>query len=158
MLPCCARVLPDCMASVSPCRAAGRRWRSGAFSALQIPAMFGTRHQGKAGLHLRGLTWSDLSTVQGVTEDRLRTRKPFIHAVVPVSSVSSVQMSTPRGQSPADVLTVSGRPDRLVLVLVAGQSRREGWRVPPHQGTSGTFSTTGHSERDNGLAIGFLKE
>ena len=60
------------------------------------------------------------------SEGRLRTRKPFIHAVVPVSSVSSVQMSTPRGQSPADVVPVSCQPDRLVLVSVTRQRRSEG--------------------------------
>lgn len=158
MLPyCAARPLPVCMASVSLCRAAGRRWGAGAFSALEMRVMLGARHQGKAGLHLHGLTRTALSAVQGVTEDRLRTRKPFIHAGVAVSAVSAVPMSTPRGQSPADVLPLSCRPDRLVLVFVGGQSRREGWGVPPHQGTSGTFSVTGHSERDHGLAIVFLK-
>ena len=128
---CAARLLPVCMASVSLCRAAGRRWGAGAFSALQMRVMLGTRHQGKAGLHLHGLTRIDLSAVQGVTEDSLRTRKPFIHAVVAVSAVSAVQMSTPRGQSPADVLPQSCRPDRLVLVFVAGRSWREGWGYPP---------------------------
>ena len=62
--------------------------------------MSGTRHQGKEGLHLHGLTRSGLPSVQGVTEGRLRTRKPFIHAVVALPSVVAVQMSIARGQSP----------------------------------------------------------
>ena len=127
---CSASPLPFCMASVSLCRAAGRRWGAGAFSALQMRVMFGTRHQGKAGLHLRGLTWSDLSTVQGVTEDRLRTRKPFIHAVVAVSSVSAVQMSTPRGQSPADVLPLWPACRCLGLLHMPWRGKG-GWGTPP---------------------------
>ena len=99
---------------------------AGAFSALQMSVTFRTRHQGKAGLHLHGLARTDLSAVQGVTGDRLRTRKPFIHAVVAVSAVSAVQMSTPRGQSLADALPASCWPDRLVLVSVTRQRRREG--------------------------------
>ena len=152
---------------------------AGAFSALQMSVTFRTRHQGKAGLHLHGLARTDLSAVQGVTGDRLRTRKPFIHAVVAVSAVSAVQMSTPRGQSLADALPASCWPDRLVLVSVTRQRRREGrgaskvWSLltgnrslpsffacagfegvgypPPIMGPSWTFSTTGRFERENAL-------
>ena len=148
---------------------------AGAFSALQMSVTFRTRHQGKAGLHLHGLARTDLSAVQGVTEDRLKTRKPFIHAVV---AVSAVQKSTPRGQSLGDAVPVSCQPDRLVLVSVTRQRRREGrgaskvWSLltgnrslpsffacagfegvgyPPIMGPSWTFSTTGRFERENAL-------
>ena len=101
-LPCCARVLTHCMASVSECRAAGRRWRAGVIAALQIPAFTGTRHQTRARPYAIGLTRNDLSAVVPPTADRLRTRKPSIHAVVPVSAVVPVQNTTPRSASPAD--------------------------------------------------------
>ena len=41
------RLPPVDVASVSPCRAAGRRWGAGVLSALQNPAKTGTRHQSK---------------------------------------------------------------------------------------------------------------
>ena len=121
MSPYCARLLPACVACVSLCRTAAVRWGTGAFPALQMRVMFGTRHQGKAGLHVHGLTRTELSAVEGVTADRLRTRKPFIHAVVAVSPVSAVQISTTRGQSPADALaTLQAGAD-----LVSGAVSRE---------------------------------
>ncbi len=103
-LPCCARVLTDCMASVSECRAAGRRWLAGVIAALQIPAFTGTRYQSKARPHALALTRNGFVPVVPVTADRLRTRKPSIHAVVPVSAVVPVQNTTPRSTSPADAL------------------------------------------------------
>ena len=49
------------------------------------------------GLHLRGPYWKDLSPLSSVTADRLRTRKPFIHAVSPLSPlVRSQNVDTPR--------------------------------------------------------------
>ncbi len=87
-----------CVASVSPCRAAGRRWGAGVLSALQIPAMCGTRHQTRGKPHGPALPRTEFVPAFSATEDRLRTRKPFIHAVVAVPSVVAVQMSTARSQ------------------------------------------------------------
>ena len=98
-LPCSARVMTERMASVSRCRAAGRRWCARAITALQMPAFTGTRYQSKARPHALALTRNGFVPVVPVTEDRLRTRKPSIHAVVPVSSVVPVKMSIPRSQS-----------------------------------------------------------
>lgn len=97
------------VASVSRCRATRGWCRVGALSALQKPALPGTMHQTKARPHAPALTWTDLPSVVAVTEGRLRTRKPFIHAVVAVPSVVAVQMSTPRSANPANALpTVPG--------------------------------------------------
>ena len=129
MSPYCARLLPACVACVSLCRTAAVRWGTGAFPALQMRVMFGTRHQGKAGLHVHGLTRTELSAVEGVTADRLRTRKPFIHAVVAVSPVSAVQISTTRGQRARPVCM---RPCRLVPICHRGQ-RQVRWGTPAHK-------------------------
>lgn len=99
MLPQC---MPDCMASVSPCGAACGRWGTGAFPALQNPAMSGTSHKNVAEPNANGQTWTYLPSVVAVTADPLRTRKPFIHAVVAVPSVVAVQNTTTRSPSPAD--------------------------------------------------------
>jgi len=101
-LPCCSRVLDDRMASVSRCRAAGRRWRARAIAALQIPAFTGTRHQSKARLHSLALARTEFVPVVPVTEDRLRTEKPNEINGVPVVPVVPVQNTTTRSASPAD--------------------------------------------------------
>ena len=80
-------------------RAAGRRWRAGAIAALQILAFTGTRYQSKERPHALGLTRKDLSAVVALTADRLRTRKPSIHAGVAVSAVVAVQNTTPEAQA-----------------------------------------------------------
>lgn len=77
---------------------AGRRC-AGASSALQMPALRGTGHQTKAGPDVNGLTRKDLPSLVAVTEGRLRTRKPFIHAVVALPSVVAVKNTTTRSQS-----------------------------------------------------------
>ncbi len=96
MMPCCASVLSDRMASVSRCRAAGRRWRAGAITALQMPAFTGTRHQIEGRLQALGLTGNDLSTVIALTADRLRTEKHNEINVSAVSAVSAVKNTTTR--------------------------------------------------------------
>ena len=88
-------VLP-CMASVSGCRAAGRRWGAGASFALQMSAASGTRHQtkGKA-VPSRTALERFVPTVPSA-ENGVGTRRAPIHAVSPVSPLSPVQMSVPR--------------------------------------------------------------
>lgn len=102
--------LPRClcaerMASVSQCRAAGRRWRAGAIAALQMPAFTGTRYQSKERLHALALTRNGFVPVVPVTEDKLRTEKPNEINGVPVVPVVPVQNTTPRSKSPADALS-----------------------------------------------------
>ena len=103
-LPCCDRVLSDRMASVSQCRAAGRRWRARVITALQMPAITGTRHQSKARPHALALTRNEFVPVVPVTEDKLRTEKTNEINGVPVVPVVPVQMSIPRSASAPDAL------------------------------------------------------
>ena len=45
--------------------------------------------------HSDGLGWKNLSSLVAVNQDALRTRKPFIHAVVAVFSVVAVKNTSP---------------------------------------------------------------
>jgi hypothetical protein len=103
-MPCCALVLSDRMASVSQCRAAGRRWRAGAITALQMAAFTGTRHQSKTRPPAPALTRKDLSSVVPVADDKLRTENANEINGVPVVPVVPVQMPIPRSVSASDAL------------------------------------------------------
>lgn len=59
-----------------------------------------------------GISWIDLPSVVSATEGRLRTRKPFIHAVVAVPSLVAVEMSIPRGTPRSGSLTTPRRRGR----------------------------------------------
>jgi len=111
MLPLVSMMFMD---SVSRCRAAGGGGRK-SFIRAKKTGFARTRHQTKARPHAIAHTWKDLSPVVAVTEDTLRTRKPFIHAVVAVSPVSPVQNTTPRyskatrrKENPLGSMTVTG--------------------------------------------------
>jgi hypothetical protein len=81
-------------------------------------------------LHAPGRLRKDLPSLAGVTEGRLRTKNPCIHAVVALPSLVAVQMSTTRSQ--------------LLKFLQDGP--------PPGQGTTDAVPYTGHSQRVNLLA------
>jgi hypothetical protein len=80
--------------------------------------------------HIPGQLRKDLPSLAGVTEGRLRTKNPCIHAVVALPSLVAVQMSTTRSQ--------------LLKFLQDGP--------PPGQGTTLPFGDTGYSQRVNLLA------
>lgn len=149
-LPCSARVLPERMASVSLGRAAGRRWRAGAITALQTPAITGTRHQSKASPHDLALTRNGFVPVVPVTEDKLRTEKPNEINSVPVVPVVPVEMSIPRSTSASDALPSVPGGWLLELVPMAWQG------YPPVMGPSTASAITGNSNRINSLANTFL--
>ncbi len=144
-LSCCARALPDRMASVSRCGAAVGRWRAGAIAALQTQAIADTRHQSRARPNRPVPTWNDLSAVVAPTADRLRTRKPNAHAVVAVSAVVAVQNTTPRSARPADALPKC--PAAGCWQWCRWPGTVQGGEGYPHQGTSTASLSTGHSER-----------
>ncbi len=79
----------------------------GALSAQKPPMFSNSRHQGTQGVCFFELIRNGLSSVRRVTEDRLRTRKPFIHAVVALSSVVAVQMSLTRRRAPMRAVLVT---------------------------------------------------
>ena len=137
MMPCCTRVHTDHMAGVCRCRAAGRRWRAGAITALQMSAFTGTRQQSKARPYALGLARNDLSAVVALTADRLRTEKHNEINVSAVSAVSEVQNTTPRSTSPADE-----------------QPRCPA--APPVKGTSTASEHEGNSNRINSLVNDFF--
>ena len=123
-----------------------------------------------------------MPSVQGVTEGRLRTSKPFIHAVVALPPVVAVQMSIARGQSPLicrpvppawlpdagtrglqartrggvggvkSLAVVNRKPTASLFFCVR---RFRGWGYPPVMGPSRTFSHTGRNERENALVTSF---
>ena len=63
--------------------------------ALHLPALVISQHQKSAGSNRNGLMRNELFSVVAVTGGRLRTRKPFIHAVVAVFSVVAVKYTSP---------------------------------------------------------------
>ena len=128
MLPRCSRLSTERLSSASRCGAAVGRWRAGAIAALQTQAISDTRHQSRARPNRPVPTWNDLSAVVAPTADRLRTRKPNAHAVVAVSAVVAVEMSTPRSAGTAEALPPC--PTH-----------------PPVMGPTTGKSSTGHSER-----------
>ena len=99
MMIICAALLNASMASVSQCRAAFGRWGVRVPSALQNPAITGTRRKNMGDLQAIALVWTDLSSVVLSAFEGLRHAKPFIHAVVAVSSVVAVQMSILRSRT-----------------------------------------------------------
>ncbi len=62
--------------------------------ALHLRAWLIGQHQKSPGLNRFGLLRNELFSVVAVTGGRLRTRKPFIHAVVAVFSVVAVKNTT----------------------------------------------------------------
>jgi len=107
-------VLP-CMASVSGCRAAGRRWGAGASFALQMCAVSGTRYQtkGKAA-PLRTALERFVPTVPAA-EKGVGTREAPVYAVSPLPPLSPLQMSVPRSPTPAGCVAAG-----LLCCLVRG--------------------------------------
>jgi hypothetical protein len=63
--------------------------------ALYLPVLRVSQHQKSAGQNRNGLMRNELFSVVAVAGGRLRTRKPFIHAVVAVFSVVAVKNTPP---------------------------------------------------------------
>ena len=133
--------------SVSPERAAGRRWGAGAFSALQWPGMTRTRHQSKASPHVHGLTRNELSPVTGRNGDKWGRKNPM----------KSTCPRCPRcPRSKTRKAKTRARPMRCPRCPAAGVwgwwprlgMARDGGGTP-HQGTSRALRDTGRNEREN---------
>ena len=74
-----------------------RRKAVGAWAifALRLPVWPVSQHQKSAGSNRNGLMRNELFSVVAVTGGGLRTRKPFVHAVVAVFSVVAVKITSP---------------------------------------------------------------
>ena len=91
----------DLLASLSRCRAAGRRWGARAVFALQMCAAFGTKHQTKGTTApLRTCVERFVPTVPSA-QNRVGTREAPVYAVSPLSPLSPLQMSVPRAATRA---------------------------------------------------------
>lgn len=100
-MPCDTWPAGASMARVSVCRAACGRRCGRASPALQNLPLHGTK-QNTRPTTTRPRTIAELNALTFLqTAGRLRTRKPFIHAVVAVPSVVAVQKAPPRSQRPA---------------------------------------------------------
>lgn len=143
-MPCDTWPAGASMGGVSVHPAACGRRRGRASPALQNLPLHCTRQKTRP-ITTRPRTIAELTAPTFLqTEGRLRTRKPFIHAVVAVPSVVAVQKAPPRSQRPPEVL----------------QNLPGGWflghGVPPGAlGSSGAFSNEGNAHRFKNLAAIF---
>ena len=129
-----------CVASVSGCRAAGRRWGVGASFALQMSAASGTRHQTKGKAAPSRTTLERFVPSVPSAENGVGTRRAPIHAVSPLSPLSPVQMSVPRRQAACFA----------VWFLLTGAA------TPPLLGPSGGLWPEGSCRRENALVNDFF--
>jgi hypothetical protein len=89
-----------CLASVSRCRAAGRRWGAGATFALQMPIVSNTRHQTKGKPAPLRTCLERFAPTVPTAANRVGTREAPVYAVSPLPPLSPLQMSVPRGATP----------------------------------------------------------
>ena len=143
-MPCDTWPAGASMARVSVCRAACGRRCGRASPALQNLPLHGTK-QNTRPMTTRPRTIAELTALTFFqTEGRLRTRKPFIHAVVAVPSVVAVKKTPPEANDPPEVL----------------QNLPGGWfwgmvYPPGALGSLGVFSNDGNAHRFKNLAAIF---
>lgn len=129
------------MGRVSVHRAACGRWCGRASPALQNLPLHGTR-QNTRPMTTRLRTIAELTALTFLqTEGRLRTRKPFIHAVVAVPSVVAVQKAPPRTQCPPEPLSNLPGGCLLGLGLMPWHGGQRATTPPPSTGPPVTSKT-----------------
>lgn len=133
---------------------AGRRCGAGASSALQMPAMSGTRHQSEARPHANGLTRNELSQFSRQLGQHWDSANP-----VSMRLSQCPQLSQSKTRQPEARAVASTR----MLCLTAGnlmgwRQRLAGWRMAGHPspllGPSWTSPDTGLKEREIAVACG----